>query len=936
MLRPVHVLVLSCLALSQVGGGAFAAQPAAEKSEDAAKKAAEDAAARKKAADDAAKKAALAEAINVCDRGAAVPLDPTAKAPPVPYGELFPQDFDLSKLKVLADKCQAAMLGAPQEKRLTLEWLRLQVALNDKGLVWLLPQIKLLADGGSPEANFLLYEFYSVHRNDDADAGSPAVSRETALDALRKSADAGHLTALVALLNQYGNGPLLRRDARKAVETARRIIDAPVQGQSPGEWDARVRAAMPMLIAQATLEKDGFTGDEQKKAFDAVEADAKAGTASSGRSMLAYITALRLGRGTPQDAAKARQMLEARIGQDSDAIPMLADMLAKGEGGPADGKRAIAMLRAATKKVAAAGPSLAGLLMDGKFVGRQPREAIQLLNASWDLDAGIRLAGLILDYDGAQIDNPERLIERLSDGAEAGEPGVALALARLQLSDDQQFQNEDQARAMLKPLADAGDRDAFWLYASTQYANLDSTSYRPSRRDDGLSDDQLKTLIDEGEAKKEAPAYLLQAKLLRKGVVYPQDDAKATAMLINAANLGNVEAMVLLGDAYDDGLGIDKNPRERLHAWREAARLGSLKAKRKLADAFTFDSFDHLMTLREGITDRIALYNDGFGRMGAGVLGDSAASIELSGLFSGPASSAGTAAVAAAVMDAFREAPAGLDEENLVGIGKALPDDIRIAIETTLKSEGFYAGEPKGYFGPDARKALGGWVDAKGPLADVPASETAGKQPTAPASGLLDADIINRVGKKVFAQAQAAKTDKQKLAAIKQLSVLARYGDLPSRWALVRNYHQARAIRSVVTPDEITRYALDILVSKPEGVDKPEFEFIFDLTQIAQDRKSKAVGSATLQAIRDDPRLQDPLTLGAIMGQYSFAPEACDSVLAAARKAGVDGIGSDGCDEETRTALIAYAKDKGASGTDAAARKSAAEAIKTLDAQAMK
>ncbi|WP_292148901.1 hypothetical protein, partial [Mesorhizobium sp.] len=116
-----------------------------------------------------------------------------------------------------------------------------------------------------------------------------------------------------------------------------------------------------------------------------------------------------------------------------------------------------------------------------------------------------------------------------------------------------------------------------------------------------------------------------------------------------------------LGDAYDDGLGIDKNPRERLHAWREAARLGSLKARSKLANAFTFDSFDHLMTLREGITDRIALYNDGIGRMGAGVFGANDADMELSGLFSGPASSAGTAAIAAAVMDAFREAPAGLD-----------------------------------------------------------------------------------------------------------------------------------------------------------------------------------------------------------------------------------------------------------------------------------
>ncbi|RWM13866.1 MAG: sel1 repeat family protein [Mesorhizobium sp.] len=927
MLRPMHALVLSCLALTPLAGAALGAQASSETSDDAAKK----------AADDTAKKAALAEAISVCDKGAAVPLDPEAKAPPVQYGELFPQDFDLRKLKTLADKCQAAMLGAQQEKRLTLEWLRVQVALNQAGLTFLLPQIKLIADGGSPEANYLLYEVYSEHRRDGAHAGPLPVSRGMALEALQKAGAAGHLTALETLLRQYIDGPLLRRDAHKVVETAQRVIDAPAQGQSPGEWDSQFRAAMPLLIARTTLENDGFAAEEQQKAFQAMDADTKAGTTGPEASVLAYIKALRLGRGAQPDAAKARQLLEARVGNDQYAVPMLADMLAKGEGGATEGKRAIAMLRDATKNVAEAGPMLAGLLLDGKFVGRQPREAIRLLNASSDLDASIRLAKLLPDYDGFQIDNPDQLIGRLSDAAEAGEPGAALALARLQLSDDQRFKNEDVARAMLKPLADAGDRDALWLYASTQYANLDSTSYRPSRRDDGLSDDQLKALIDEGEAKKEQQAYLLHAKLLRKGVVYPQDDQKATAMLINAANLGGLEAMVLLGDAYDDGLGVDKNPRERLRAWREAARLGSLTAKSKLANAFTFDSFDHLMTLREGITDRIALYNDGIGRMGAGVFGANDADMELSGLFSGPASSAGAAAIAAAVMDAFREAPAGLDDDNLVGIGKALSDEIRVAIETTLKSEGFYTGEPKGYFGPDARKALAAWVDAKGPLGDAPSPQAAaGTQQATPAPGVLDADLVNRIRDKVFAQAQAAKTDKQKLAAIKQLGMLARYGDLPSRWVLVRNYHQARAIRSVVTPEEITRYALDILVSKPEGVEKPEFEFIFDLTQIAQDRKSRMVGNATIQAIRDDPRLRDPLTLGAVMNQFAFAPDACDSVLAAAKKAGLDGVGSEGCDEDTRSALIAFAKDKGAAGVEAAARKAAVDEVKALDAKAAK
>ncbi|WP_163361140.1 hypothetical protein, partial [Escherichia coli] len=67
---------------------------------------------------------------------------------------------------------------------------------------------------------------------------------------------------------------------------------------------------------QVTLEEDGFTSDEQQKAFHAIEADTQAGASGSERSALAYIKALRLGRGTTQDAAKARQLLEARVGHD--------------------------------------------------------------------------------------------------------------------------------------------------------------------------------------------------------------------------------------------------------------------------------------------------------------------------------------------------------------------------------------------------------------------------------------------------------------------------------------------------------------------------------------------------------------------------------------------------------------------------------------------
>jgi hypothetical protein len=129
---------------------------------------------------------------------------------------------------------------------------------------------------------------------------------------------------------------------------------------------------------------------------------------------------------------------------------------------------------------------------------------------------------------------------------------------------------------------------------------------------------------------------------------------------------------------------------------------------------------------------------------------------------------------------------------------------------------------------------------------------------------------------------------------------------------------------------------LDVLVTRPEGADKAEFEFIFDVSQIYQDRQIRALGSAVLAAIRDDTRLHDPLKLGGIMQQFVFAPGACDAVLDAAKKARVKDMGQDGCDETSMSALIAFAKARGPAGVDTAARKAAVVEIKAMDAEAGK
>ena len=194
MPRAIRLVRLSCLAffLLATVSGAWAANSGSANSDP----------------DEAAKKAALAEAIAACDRGAAIPLDPDAKAAPVQFGELLLSDVKKERRRELSRQCQQAALGAPQEKRLTLQWLRVQVSLDEPGLPWLIPQIKAFADSGSAEANYLLFQIFQRHRN-DADTSLLAISRDAALDALQAAAQAGHLDALQALLQQYRGGPLL-------------------------------------------------------------------------------------------------------------------------------------------------------------------------------------------------------------------------------------------------------------------------------------------------------------------------------------------------------------------------------------------------------------------------------------------------------------------------------------------------------------------------------------------------------------------------------------------------------------------------------------------------------------------------------------------------------------------------------------------------------
>ncbi len=869
----------------------------------------------------------LVAAIAACDKGAAAPLDPTATEPPVQFGELFPPDFNLAPLRAVADACRFAAGSKPEEARLWFQWLRAEISLGERLEPYMAGRIESLARDGSPEANYLLFFIHRAYK----DAG---IDRATAEAALRTAAEAGHRTALEVIVEQLRSGPYLRRNQREAARFAASLAELPKQGiGAPSERDRESMALGALIAAGLPLMEEGFTAEEQARAFTAMRALYEA---SEPGSLVPFVNALRYGRGTTADPERARTLLEAAVAADDGrALVELAEMLAEGEGGPADGRRAIALLSDPLARQAsyAAWPVLAGLYLDNRYTGRRPREALQMLAAAEDIDARIRAAALFMDYD-ERMNYPDGYASTMDAATAAGEPGAPMAWVRLKLSGHPQFGGKvDEARAILARLAAEGDPEAPIMIAETQYIDLDARKFNPPRRDGGMTDPEIRTVIEAAMRNGQASAFRVMAKLQRAGAVYPQDDVAATKALIEAAERGDLEAMVLLGEAYDDGLGTAENPRERLRWWREAARLGSLEATENLVNAFTFDSFDKLMTLREGITAKVALYNNG--PEPDAMLGGMAVSTFMGAFMGGRAMDAGYPALAEAVMDGYRLAPAGLDDTKLVPLAQVLPDEIRIEIEKALHRDGFYEGAPEGYFGPEVRAALAAWVDARGPLPDEASAGEGGVGEGGVTTDTLPAELVDRVRDRVFTEANAGNlTDADRDRIIGELNVLAQYGDVASRWALLQNYHMSTAVRRVVGPGDITRYGLDLIVTRPEQAEKVDFEFIFTVSAMYQDGTSAVFGEAFVDAVRDDARLQDPLTLGGVMQQVLFAPGGCEAILDAAGKLGLDGLGDDGCAEPAQSALMAHAKAKGPAGIDAGIRAAAAESLRAMDVAA--
>lgn len=827
-----------------------------------------------------------------------------------PTGDLVLIPYKLFE-KSSAD-CAKRGSGPLANDKEALAHMRLRALVGDKTV---LPGLRKLAEGGLAEANYLVATIFAKSLPvSPVSPDATVLTRAEAEARLRVAAGKDHVQAMRELAQGLAAGSLVRRDRKEATIWIDRLLKLP--NIHPAK-----QANAALSLAAIILDDPEATQDERRRIKD-LAAITAAFRGLAGYAKWLEIRGLRLGIGWNQDVSAARAMAEAP-GLMDDVPPVKGEYLEllKASGTAEDRQKLAAILETAKLTYNRNFDSVAGeMLYDGIPAGRDRKRALAFFGtrAGYGHDAAIDLARRVVQ-SGYDVKISTNMLRRLYEAVDLRLPGADVALVELRQSTNSDARDEAEGIGLEALLGARSGEMAIHLLEKVAQAGPQPW-YRPYDTAAAAA-----AAIDKFIAAGMPAALRIKSVALRRGTLYPQDDAAATRLIVQAAEAGDVAAMELAADAYDEGLGIAKSPAEEFRWMSAAAKAGSADAQRRLIFFMPFRSSYPDFNVHDALVSGLVLYADGLSFYDLPSGYDS--------VFRWPDNEKlGLDYLARGVMDGFRASLAARDETFMVRVFKKIPEDVKRGIETILQQEGYPDLKPDGFMGPKARTALAGWARAKG-LPEIegnkpgPSAETDARLTGVP---VVPPEVIARLREQAMAALAAAKGKKAEKKAMTLVALLAQYGDLAPRLAILKGFSDSTMARKVVPPGLAVLYGIDVIVSNPPGAEKAAFDFIFMVSNMYQEGNLPIAADVVLSTLRDDQRLHRPEVFDKLADQFIFIPGYCDQLLAQAQKAKVTGLEADACSSGSRRALIAWAKASGPFGAEAQLRRQAADAILKL------
>ncbi len=350
-----------------------------------------------------------------------------------------PDHFDEERLKRARarwiDVCERARIDEPDNPRVLYSLAAALPAAGER-------TVELLREAAAKgDLNALrgIYETFNSFRRSASSLPRP-ITRAEAEAALRKAAELGDRKSIYVLTVLLHRGATVKRNPAEARVWAERLHANPPPDVSRSVTGVLLGA----LLATSTH------SDERQRGLGLLEELARTGQYGAQAELADAVRAV--------DPVRARALYEATLRSDpGGAVPALVDMLLKGEGGPPDPARALGLLsRVTASDPAGIRAALGRILLEGRLLPRDLKRAVDLIMtlAQWEQGAQLQVMGILVEHPEITVEHPYSFLERGIEGAELGEPGYALALARLKLSQHPQFRDVPGGCALTRKVGD--------------------------------------------------------------------------------------------------------------------------------------------------------------------------------------------------------------------------------------------------------------------------------------------------------------------------------------------------------------------------------------------------------------------------------------------------------------------------------------------------